>query len=274
MIRVKFDSNVWRLAARPARFPKDPAFSSFARIHQEICDGTVEARISETIFTLEGISRAGRREFFSKYRPRRDVQVTPAADGGVRVSIRMGPNAAAHPGSNSFLTSHLVDALQAGFRLIRCPRIAGVKNPDLKAAWFDQEPTGPRVEASEEVACRIEAVGAGCAVAEQIGARYAGPDGSWFLGLGNAPAGEEAAIAAAVAEWADGDSIVAHVAYGNHFFCTRDRALSAGPTSVLSASNRAWLEQDYGVKFVLPEELVAGSGKPLGSQFDGCVTNG
>lgn len=126
MIRVAFDSNVWRPVAEPTRFPKDASFTSFSRIHQAICEGTVAARISEIVFTLEGISRAGRRQFFAKYRPNFGINITPTADGAVHVGISMASDTAAHPGANTFLSSHLTDALRIGFRLIRCPRIVRV----------------------------------------------------------------------------------------------------------------------------------------------------
>src|SRR5256885_1820430 len=58
-------------------------------------------------------------------------------------------------------------------------------------------------------------------------ARYAGrretAQGPWFTGLGAAKdihARRE--VARAVAQWADGDSVAAHYAYGNDIFCTLD----------------------------------------------------
>jgi hypothetical protein len=49
--------------------------------------------------------------------------------------------------------------------------------------------------------------------------------------------------------------VSAHVAYQNHYICTRDAAKAAGSNSVFSPANRVWLERDYGVKFISPVEL-------------------
>jgi hypothetical protein len=58
-------------------------------------------------------------------------------------------------------------------------------------------------------------------------------------------------------EWADGDSIAAHIAYGNDVFCTHDRSKSAGRKSILDADNREWLAERYNVEFATIEELAA-----------------
>jgi hypothetical protein len=60
-----------------------------------------------------------------------------------------------------------------------------------------------------------------------------------------------------IAEWADGDAIAAHIAYGNDYFCTRDAAKKAGPTSILSARNREWLLREYGARVIAPGDLAA-----------------
>ena len=47
--------------------------------------------------------------------------------------------------------------------------------------------------------------------------------GFWFEGLGRASTdAERAEVARAVAEWADADSIAAHIGYGIDLFCTND----------------------------------------------------
>ena len=56
----------------------------------------------------------------------------------------------------------------------------------------------------------------------------------------------------AINEWADGEAIAAHVAYGNDLFCTQDEAKGAGSQSVFSSVHRKWLENEYGIVFVPP----------------------
>ena len=59
----------------------------------------------------------------------------------------------------------------------------------------------------------------------------------------------------AVAEWADGDSVAAAVAYGAKYFCTKDIGRSAGGHSILSEENRNWAEARFGIEFVTLDEL-------------------
>ena len=65
------------------------------------------------------------------------------------------------------------------------------------------------------------------------------------------------AVNRAVAEWADGDSIAAHIGYGLDCFCTGDEGNSSGAASVFDAANRAWLSATYGVKFVTMKQLAS-----------------
>ena len=257
MILVTFDSNVWRLAVSLSRFPKEPEFKNFDLINRAIRNGVVGGRLAETVFSLEALQRADRRNFFPKYRPNLDLNVTERSAGEISVSSNIRANLGAHPGNNRFLTAHLADALKIGFKLMRCPRIAGVTNPDLKNEWFAScASLSQRVNMFMDVGQQIEVRGAGIAMVKEIGRRYAAHGESWLMGLMRAPASEKLAIAVAVAEWADADSVAAHISYRNDFFCTRDTAIKAGPTSVFSESNRKWLEKDYGLRLVLPQELA------------------
>jgi hypothetical protein len=68
---------------------------------------------------------------------------------------------------------------------------------------------------------------------------------------------ERREIENAVAEWADGDAIAAHVAYGIDVFCSDDRGQSAGAPSIFDEANRAWLQQTYGLRILSVQELAA-----------------
>lgn len=252
---VTFDSNVWRAAADPSRFPNNPEYAAFVRINAALKSGMIRGVLCETVFTLEGIARADRKNFFVSYRPKAKVTEEELPDGTIKLGFSLGPDNSAHPGNNSYLSSHLADALAVGFKLMRCPRVAGVQNSDLKDEWFN--PTlHEYANKFGEVARRLESAGAGIALIKTIGNKYASPTEPWFEGLTKAPSSEDTAIAKAVAEWADADSVAAHVANGNTYFCTNDIAVAAGTASTFSASNRQWLEAEYGVQFRSPTALV------------------
>jgi hypothetical protein len=231
--------------------------ASFKKIHGALHSGQIEGRLSETVFTLEGIARADRKNLLSSYKPKIGVTEKVLPDGTIHLGFSIGPDLAAHPGNNSYLSSHLNDALALGFKLMHCHRVAGFINPDIKAEWYVQTtiPTTDIANKFGEVGRKIEAAGAGIAWVKSIGVANAQSADHWTQGLANAPSTEDKAIASAVAEWADGDMVSAHVAYQNHYICTRDTAKAAGLNSVFSPANRLWLESDYGIKFISPEEL-------------------
>lgn len=259
MLLVTFDSNVWRPVGNPTRFPNDPMYASFMRINGALRDGQIEGRLSETVFTLEGIARADRKNRLIAYKPKIGFTEEVLPDGTINIIFTMGSDPDAHPGNNTYLRSHLNDALTLGFKLMRCNRVAGFTNQDLREEWYVKTLT-PKTDIANkfgEVGRKIENAGAGIAWVKSIGVANAPPTAFWLQGLKRAPSSEDNAIASAVAEWADGDMVSAHVAYQNHYICTRDTAKAAGSNSVFSPSNRAWLERDYGVRFVSPVELEA-----------------
>ena len=78
----------------------------------------------------------------------------------------------------------------------------------------------------------------------------------WYQGLGLAKDKPESQqIVKAIAEWADGESIIRHIGYGNGYFCTSDKGKSANGASIFDDSHREWLACEFGVKFVTPKEL-------------------
>ena len=257
MLLVTFDSNVWRPVGDPSRFPNDPMHASFKKIHAALQSGQIEGRLSETVFTLEGIAKADRKNLLGGYKPKIDITEDVRPDGSIHLGFSIGPDLAAHPGNNSYLSLHLNDALALGFKLMHCHRIAGLINQDIKPEWYakTQITTTDVANKLGEVGRKIETAGAGIAWIKSIGAANAQPTEHWSQGLANAPSTEDKIIASAVAEWADSDMVSAHVAYQNHYICTRDAAKAAGSNSVFSPANRVWLERDYGVKFISPVEL-------------------
>lgn len=79
----------------------------------------------------------------------------------------------------------------------------------------------------------------------------------WFRALDKAAdIHEKRAVERAFGEWADGESVAAHVAYGLDVFCSADVGNSNATNSVLDPANRAWLTATYGVRFMTFEELA------------------
>jgi len=256
MLKITFDSNVWRIVSTPGSFSKESSIDSFRKINEAISNGKVLGALAETVFTLEAIKKVGRKKFLSDYKPEIKSAAEEQPDGAIKLSFSMGPDRSAHPGSSHYLTKHWADAEKLGFKLLHCPRVSAVTNPSLKAEWF--------INVTKEIANRfgacsreIELNGCGIRQLKEIGKKYADAGQPWHLGIPLSPDSDETAVSKAVAEWADGDAVAAHYAYGNDYICTRDVAKSGGPDSVFSLKNREWLESKYGVEFISPENLSA-----------------
>jgi hypothetical protein len=111
-----------------------------------------------------------------------------------------------------------------------------------------------------EVARAIEARGLGYAQVKTLGQKLGAsdPKSLWYKCLNQATdIHQQRAVERAFSEWADGDSIAAHVAYGLDVFCSADVGNSSATNSILDPVNRAWLTATYGVRFMTFEDLAA-----------------
>jgi hypothetical protein len=253
---VTFDSNVWRKIASPDNFPKDPEFPINKRINSLIKNNKINAYLSETIFTLEAIKRIDRKEVFKLYRPDIDVQINgePMKDGMIKLTLKIGPGKENQPQLNEFLREHFNDALNAGFKIIRLPRIGGFVNPETEkyTLKLSGDELKHYLDKSFAVAKRIEELGVGFKLIENIGLKY---DEKIFDGIGKAPDNENSNIAKATAEWADGDTIACAVGINSDYICTNDQAKSTGSNSVFSEKNIELLSKEYNFKILTPTEL-------------------
>lgn len=252
-MKITFDSNVWRIIASPEKFPKEKSIDDFKRIRQAIDEKKITPFLCETMFTLEAIQKRNRKEFFSNYRANITTDVTDDGNGGLKLSISMGPDKTAHPGNNSYIDAHLKDAIDIGFQIIKLPRIGGIVNPDIEKLFYEHEDLKTYHDKVFAVAREIENHSAGIFHVKEIGQKY---DLHWTKGIEKAPAHEEGNIAKAIAEWADGDSVACHIAVSGDYFCTRDNAQKAGDKSVFSANNVSWLSSNHGFSIISPEDLA------------------
>jgi hypothetical protein len=258
MTTATFDSNVWRPIVTPARFPADPDIAVSERLNQALRSGALAGFLAETAFTLEQIRKGDRASFLGSYRPAWRITERVGGDPSTE-SVTVHPGNGLHTGNPPVVAGHLQDALALGIRLLRTPRIAGIVNPDLRKSDFasDAGDATARNERFGDCLSAIETRGAGMAQIVALASKYAPPGEHWMRGIARVPQGEHGLLVKAVAEWADGDAVAAHYAYGNDVFCTHDAGVSAGPGSVLHPGNRAWLSADFGVVFQTPAELNA-----------------
>ena len=215
-LRITFDSNVWRKVASPYCFPKDTVASIYLKLNQLCQERQIIPCLSESIFNIESIKRQDRKEIIGNDRGKIERKPIEFLGGIVKSGITIGPNPDAHPGSSDYLLKHLNDARTLNFRLLYCPRLGAIKNRDISKAdylFFSQNIS----EKFSEVVTEIESWGCGQAQIRKIGEQYSR---FWIDGLQLAPESERKNIAKALAEWADADSVAAHIAYQNNIFCT------------------------------------------------------
>lgn len=272
VLRVTFDSNCWQRVVRPKMFSRDHRYALFEALHHAVKDRRVAGYISETVGTLEAIRRTTRGDYLAAERLSVVSEDTSGVDGGLRGLVTIGAAHSLHPGLPGILTDMLQEAFGMGFRLLVSSRLGTVRpalfvtpegdfRSDIYARSGDDDDIERRMEAFGEVACAIEGRGVGHAMARalsrEIQSRTSGPLRPWATYLKNpANPAEARAIDNAVAEWADGDAIASHIAYGLDVFCTEDLGKSAG-CSVFSAEHRTWLTEAYSVRFRTLEELAS-----------------
>lgn len=261
-MRVTFDSNAWQPVVRPDKFPKDARNADFVKLQQAVKSGATKGYIVETAVTLEAIQKPDRARYFASRKPA--VKVKEAAvNGMVQAEMTIGPDHTQHPGLAAVLEDRLNDAFAMGFLLLRVPRI-GTPLPPIglnPVHYVQQSSAEAEARQSRTFAALgdIEARSVGKSQIDAIGTRIAsrlGLSGPWYQHLDKGTPQEISEIAKAVAEWADADSVAAHIGYECDYFCTEDQGKSAG-TSILNAANRAWLASVYGVKFLNLTELAA-----------------
>lgn len=256
-MKVTFDSNVWEVVVDADKAAADSSPSAIEGIKQGIMDGVVEPLLPETIFTLEAVRKKIRKDYIGDLKINTQSTTISMSDNQIQSEIVYRPQPGAHPGNGPELQRYLEAALELGFRLMRFPRLAMPLNLVLKESMYHpQEMSDEFTSLLGRIEARLAGAGFVMSQLEALGLSGVMVSEPWFKGIRTLPDDQWKKVANAVAEWADGDAITMHIAYGNDYFCTRDEGKSAGASSILAPSNRTWLENEYGVQFVTPEELA------------------
>lgn len=255
-MKITFDSNVWRMVVSPARFPKNELREVYAALHASIAGGRSAGFISETIFRTEGIPNSERRDFLANYSTKPEKLVEELPGGVVHTRLSFGPSTTNLVEVSDYHRLHLADARSLGVKLLYCPRFGNQRSPDVLESDYvaqSSEDLDLVIKTFSSVVREIEELGCGMKWLTDLGEKYAP---HWRDGLRAAPKSEAPNIAKAVAEWADADSLAAHIAYGNDVFCTLDGAKSAGSKSIMSKRHLDVLESRHGLRILGPKELT------------------
>jgi hypothetical protein len=239
-MKITFDSNAWE-ALFDERQPFDAVVASlFAkRITGYICASNLQ---------IEAIRRISRAEYFQQPYMGFDFGVV-SLDGSPMLRMSFGPDDRHHPGLPATQKEKLERAFEAGVLLIHGGNWLGLPRPIeiIDATKFvaeDEQERSARELRESEVSWHIQQRGVGKAVFDG--------EGGWELRSRDKSA--ERRLSRACAEWADGETVSAHIAYAHDILCTNDRARRAG-NSIFNDVNREWLATSFGVKFMTVEEL-------------------
>lgn len=85
IMRITFDSNVWRKVSSPEQFPNDPSYKYFKKIRKAIDEKRIIPFLCETVFTLEAIERKNRQDFFSSYKP--TINISEEFEGNIATAV-------------------------------------------------------------------------------------------------------------------------------------------------------------------------------------------
>lgn len=243
-MKVSFDSNAWE-----AVFTLGDA--QYAGIRTALAESRIVGFVCEAGFRIEAIAKRQRSSYFAEPRMRVDVGGPAFEVNTFVLSMTMGPDDCAHPGLPPAQKEKLLRALACGVRLMHGQNWMGLPRP--------LETRDPRLFVPEDEATRSERECWQIEANEQFEARGVGKaafDAADGWENRRRTAAEEKRLARACAEWADGELVGAHIAYGNDVLCTNDRARSAG-RSVFDVANRAWLTDRHGVALLTLDELAA-----------------
>ena len=280
VLRVTFDTNVLDYACRPERYPKDPRQPGLGRVRDALAEGLIEGFYPVTMLTVEGIQNADRAEVFAKTQTvthELPPAVTPNANlpdavrqqvggGGVEtIGLTVQVTQTARKPLHPEVIKRMAAAKALGVRILKAPpRIGAFNIIDPTGEYYlpngEDAELSAWIDTAHAVASAIEQRGVGFAqvkaLGETIGTRD--PGTLWFQALDQAKdAHEQNAVRRAFSEWADGDAIASHVAYGLDVFCSGDIGNSNAKNSVLDAENRAWLTATYGTRFMTFDDLLA-----------------
>ena len=243
-MKITFDSNVWERVINKEEH-------HLVKINNKIREGKIQAYICEIALNLEAIQKKKRAEFFGNYKPRIIVEDLPPENGKtMRMPVCVGPSTEQHPGIHPKPREKLLKACDLGFKVLGMTNVGTVRTKEIPDDMYERQDDIEEFWRYAELLANcsefIMGLGYGQAAYNQFKAQFN------LVGSGSQriPSEQEQKFSKAIAEWGDGDSLAAHYAAGNDFFCTDDKAGNAGSRSIFHVENRTQLEKAFGIKII------------------------
>ena len=279
-LRITFDTNVLDRACRPQRFLKDTQQPMMRKVYEALANGQIKGFYPVTMLTIEGIEHKDRAKVFAGTRIETQPEVIKTIKGtnlpdeirnivgdGDLLSINVEYNVE-QPDRKPLhreMKKRATAAKALGIRALKAvPREGSFHIIDPTDDWYLKP--GEGVELDDwtnrvlEVARAIEDRGLGFAQLKALGESMLTSERTspWYRNLDKADdKHKQNEVIRAFSEWADGDSLASHIAYGLDIFCSHDFGKSNAKKSILDPTNRLWLNETYDVQFMTFEELAA-----------------
>lgn len=238
---VTFDSNAWESVF-------DPENERWTALRDTMFRHGIASAICDKTIAIESIRKNEREKYYQK--PKTQFCSKVVGEGGkLDLQISFGPQDDAHPGIPIEQLRKLKFAILCGVRLIRGMNWLGLPVPsefDDPTIYLSEVDWGPREIRQAWIFDELSQ--------RTVGKNQFDKLGGWAMWKTAQSASTKSQISRACAEWADAELVSAHVAYGLDAICTSDRG-GRSRNSVFSDANRAWLSEQYSVKFLTPEEL-------------------
>lgn len=255
-MKVTFDSNVWESIVGPVHKKS----SVYKTLHENIRNKTITPYFCEIALSLESIFKVNRLSHSSTYKPKLEI-VKEEFDGERFHSvIKFGPDNDAHPGMHSALKTKYHAAVALGFKVLTMTNIGTARAKEIlddeKIKFSTIDDFWAYAERLSECSSYIESIGCGANEYHRLVDKYGIKRTPYEIICHIKSKAEVKRFSASVAEWADGDSISAHYAFGNDYFCTNDKAVNAGSKSIFYPDNLRLLSKKFRVKVIRPDELA------------------
>ena len=238
-MKITFDSNVWERVINEEEH-------HLVKINNKIREGKIQAYICEIALGLEAIQKKKRAEFFGNYKPRTTVEDLPPENGQLGMLFCIEPDTEQHPGIHPKQRDKLLKARDLGFKVLRMTNLGTVRTQEIPDDMYvrqdDIEEFWRYAELLANCSDFITGLGCGQAAYNQFKEVVSGGQ--------KIPSEQEGKVSKAIAEWVDGESLSAHYAAGNGFFCTDDKAGNSGTGSIFHVENRTQLEKAFGIKII------------------------
>jgi hypothetical protein len=264
VIKVTFDTNVF---TRFIDLKEGSDKIYYEKILAAIKSETIRGYFSDTFVTLEGVMRNQRVEIFGS---RKISSFSSSSKSPNTINITIGASMCKPDLHENHLRT-ITSLLELGLRGLRGQAYLGdnfsvPSNMDIYESIIIDKLVKFREKMGKvEIAIGNKNQETGKNIskcrARELGLRWLKRDRRdgeiWYQGLGLCKDEcESKQVIEAIAEWADGESIIRHIGYGNNYFCTLDEGKSTKGASIFDSDHREWLACEFGVKFVTPKELV------------------